>query len=968
MQAGNAGGEPRSGSGLLLEREAELAVLESLVADTADGRGRVVLVEGPAGIGKTRLLGEVRKCAGSFGLRVLAGSGGELERDFAFGVVRQLLEPAVADSGGEQRGLLWSGAARYAEPVFDPDGGGDGADNPSQAILHGLFCLTSNLAGRTPLLLLIDDLHWADQPSLRFVSYLGRRVERLPVLVLAAARPGEPGVGAKIAAELADSLRAVVIRPRPLSRRAVTEAVRARLGRAVGDELCVACHESTLGNPFLLGALVQELRCLGELDEIRPEMVRQLGSERIATAVLLRVGRLGAPAPALARALAVLGERAELAHAAALVGIEAVAAGVIVDALVDAVVLERGRPFRFVHPVVRTAIYEDIAASERAGLHARAARLLSEGEADVEAVAVHLVAAASCGDPWTVQSLRAAAAAALGRGAPETAVGFLRRALREPPAQPLRPALSLELGVAAARAGDPAALDLLRTALTLANDPITHARATVELAPVLLATGRIDEAVDALERGLAAVENADAELDCLMEAYLLLMGVTAAAAYRRLRDRLDRTLERLATLPERSVRMLIAPLAVHLAYQGAPAAELAAYAERALAGGQLVREMPVVSTLAYPPILQLAYADRVEVAEQWLDDAFAQSSARASVVELVMSSGLRAHVRYRRGNLPGAQADAETCLELAVDASLARFGTVAVAVLVAVLVEQGRFGEAEAALGCLGTVAIDDPDGPPGGTLLRESRAQLRLAQGDARSALAECDAIRRWEEEVGATGGVVQVSWRIGATLARLRLGDRAEALRLASEQMVLASRFSVASAVGVALRALGLAQGGQEGIASLNQAVVALEGSPARLEHARALVDLGAALRRGGQRSQALVPLRQGMDLAFRCGATTLAASAREQLLTAGARPRRTAVTGRDALTASQRRAAELAAEGMSNRDIAHTLFVTVRTVEMHLSNAYSKLGITSRYQLPAVLAEPTPTAPAKPTRTPF
>ncbi|MGH8903615.1 MAG: helix-turn-helix transcriptional regulator, partial [Egibacteraceae bacterium] len=664
-----------------------------------------------------------------------------------------------------------------------------------------------------------------------------------------------------------------------------------------------------------------------------------------------------------ARAFAVRGERAELVHAAALAGVDTVTAGGVVDALVDAAVLAHGRPFRFVHPVVRTAIYEHLAASERARLHARAARLLSEDGADSEVVAVHLLSAACGGDPWTVQSLRAAAAAALARGAPETAVGFLRRALREPPAGPLRPALSLELGVAAAHVGDPGAPDRLRTALALATDPMSYARAAVELAPVLLAVGQIDEAVDALERGLAAVANADAQLTCLLEAYLLLMGVTATAARRRLHDRLDRALERLVTLPERSARMLASPLVVHLSLCGTPAAELAAYAERALAGGQLVRDVSAASSLAYPPMLMLAYADRVEDAEQWLDDAFAQSSACASVVGLVMSSCCRAWVRYRRGDLSGAQVDAETCLELAVEAGLVRFDRMAVAVLVAVFVEQGRLGEAEAVLGRLETVPIDDPDGPPGGTLLRESRARLRLAQGDARSALAECDAIRRWAQEFGQRG-IVLVSWRVGAALARLRLGARAEALRLAGEHLLLAERFGTASAVGVALRTLGLAQGGQEGIASLTQAVLTLEGSPARLEHARALVDLGAALRRAGQRSQALVPLRQGMDLAFRCCATALVASAREQLLAAGARPRRVAVTGPDALTPSQRRVAELAANGMSNSDIAHTLFVTVRTVEMHLSNAYSKLGITSRYQLPAVLAQPTPTAPATPT----
>ncbi len=957
MKTDSAADERGSGAMLLLEREGELAALDALVAATAAGRGRVVLVEGPAGIGKSRLLGEVCNRATSLGFRALTGSGGELEREFAFGVARQLLEPAITDSADGQWEGLWSGAARFAEPVFaylDVEVGEAGT--PSQAILHGLFWLTANLSERTPLLVVIDDLHWADPPSLRFVSYLARRVERLPVLVMLAARPAEPGTDASLAAQLIDSLGASVIRPQPLSPRAVSAIVRAELGSVAGERLCAACHEATGGNPFLLGAVVEELRGLGELSGVRPDMVRQLGSERIAVAVLLRVGRLGAPASVLARAIVVLGERAELACAAALAGLDTVTAGGIVDALVDAAVLKRGRPLRFVHPIVRTAIYGDLAATERVQLHARAARLLSENGADIDTVAVHLLATEGHGDPWTVQGLRAAAAASLGRGAPEMAVGFLRRALREPPAESLRPALSLELGVAAARAGDLDAAELLRTAVTLTADPVTCATAAVELASVLLAAGQIDEAVEVLERGLAAVENADTELACLVEANLLLMGVCTAAAQRRLRDRLDCTVERLPALPVRSARILVAPLIVHLAFRGATATELAAYAERALFGGQLVRELSATSSLPYPPMIMLSYVDRAQTAEQALDDAFAQSSARASVVGLVLSSGFRALVRFRRGNLAGAQSDAESCLELALEAGLARFDRLAVAMLISVFIEQGRISDAQAVLDRLTVVAIDDPDGPPAGTLLRDSRGWLNLAQGDAHSALANFDAIRCWEQDFGATGGVVQVSWRIGATLANLRMGERAEALRLADEQMILAQRFGAASAIGAAQRALGLALGGQDGITSLTRAALTLEDSPARLDHARALIDLGAALRRVGKRSQALGPLRQGMDLAHRCGAAALAAGAHHQLVAAGARPRRLAVSGREALTPNQQRVAELAAGGMSNLDIAHTLFVTVRTVEMHLSNAYAKLGITSRHQLPTALTEAT------------
>lgn len=941
------------GDRALRERTSELSTLEQLVDGARVGSGRVVLLEGPAGIGKTRLLEEVRNRAGTLGFRILTGSGSELEHDFAFGVVRQLLEPAVTDSRGNHPQELWCGAARFAEPVFaDPDLAVGGGNNPSQAILHGLFSLVVRLAQSSPVLLAIDDVHWADQPSLRFVRYLGRRVERLPVLVVLTTRPAEPGMVARPAAELVDALQTVVIRPQPLSRQAVTAVVRTNLTERASDELCAACYEATVGNPFLLVALLEELRGYGKQDEFRPEAVRQLRSERIAVAVLLRVGRLGTAAAALAGAIAVLGERAALADAAALAAVDTLTAGRVVDALVDASVLEVGPALRFAHPIVRTAIYQDIAASERAQLHARAARLLSENGADIDSVAVHLLATTASDDPWTVEQLRVAAGVALGRGAPETAVTFLRRALCEMPAEPLRPALVLELGIAAARAGTPDAPELLRTAVTMATDPITQSTAAVELAPVLMAAGQIDEAVAVLGQGLAAVENTDAELARLAEAYLLLMGVCAAATHRRLCDRLDHTHQRLATLPEPAARTLIAPVIVHLAFHGASAAELAGCAQRALACGQLVRELAATSTLPYPPMVMLSYADHAQAAEHALDDAFNASSDRASVVGLVMSSGFRALVRLRRGNLPGAQADAQTCLELALDAGLARLDRLAAATLIAVYVEQGRINDAHDTLSRLLEVPIDDPDGPPAGSLLRDSRGWLSLAHGDPRSALANFDAIRRWEQEFGATGGVVQVSWRIGAAAAHLRMGQRTEALRLADEQLSLAQHFGAASAIGVALRTLGLAQGGQNGITSLTHAVATLAGSPARLEHARALVDLGSALRRAGQRSHALEPLHQGMDLAHRCGATVLAATAHQQLLAAGTRPRRVAVTGPDALTANQRRVAELAAQGMTNSDIAHTLFVTVRTVEMHLSNAYTKLGITSRHQLPTAL----------------
>jgi DNA-binding CsgD family transcriptional regulator len=202
---------------------------------------------------------------------------------------------------------------------------------------------------------------------------------------------------------------------------------------------------------------------------------------------------------------------------------------------------------------------------------------------------------------------------------------------------------------------------------------------------------------------------------------------------------------------------------------------------------------------------------------------------------------------------------------------------------------------------------------------------------------------------------------WRSWAAEG-LRLLDRNdEARALAGDELALARRWGDPHTIGASLRVLGLVEGGKAGIGLLREAVGVLAGSDARLKYAHALVDLGAALRRANHRTEARQRLREGVDLAQRLGAFGLAARANEEIIATGARPRRVLRTGLDALTASERRVAQLAADGRSNKEIAQTLFVTIKTVEVHLSNAYRKLEISSRAQLEKALA------PAPPSRTP-
>jgi DNA-binding CsgD family transcriptional regulator len=187
------------------------------------------------------------------------------------------------------------------------------------------------------------------------------------------------------------------------------------------------------------------------------------------------------------------------------------------------------------------------------------------------------------------------------------------------------------------------------------------------------------------------------------------------------------------------------------------------------------------------------------------------------------------------------------------------------------------------------------------------------------------------------------------------LRLGDREQARRLTTEEVALAHTWGAPRALSVALRTLGHVERGDKGLALLEQAVDVVANSPARLEHARARTELGAALHRPNRRSQAREHLRRALDLATRCGAGPLAARAETELRATGARPRRIALRGVESLTSSERRVAELAAQGPTNREIAQALFVTPRTVEVHLTNAYRKLGISSRSQLANALSTP-------------
>jgi DNA-binding CsgD family transcriptional regulator len=933
----------------LFERDADLRQLETLMGAAIAGHGGVALVHGAAGIGKTRLLQVVSEGAADSGVRVLSARGSDLEQQFAYGVVRQLVGDAVLPSGRRPTDSeLLQGDARFASPLFEP-----GESSPtlapadrSAAVLHGLYSLICEIAEPLPLLVAVDDAHWADAPSLLFLDYLGRRISTIPVAIVLTYREHESGTEAAVVRRLAADAR--VLELHRLSEEASAELVRSFLGSETSAEICRACFAATDGNPFLLHELAVALTA-DLISQSRADVasrVARLVPDAVARNVLVRLSRLGPASIRLARAIAVLGGGADLRHAAALAELDALEAARCVDALVTGDIVAPGLPLDFLHPLLRETVYADVGLGERMLAHARAARILADSGVAAERVAQQLLASEPSGSEWATSILQIAAGDAVARGAPSSAVRYLERALEERSAEGDRGSLLFELGVAESRAGCDGAVDHLLEASRLTGDVTARARIAPELAALYNLLGRFNEAATVLEEAIDDLDDSQPELRFSIEAEAAVLGVTVLAGRRRLASRLARLRERGRALTESpGAAPLLAILAEELTEAHGTAAEAVTYAEHAFADPSLLsREGPVLAIGVSAFIL----GDRPSRAEAILDAAIADAQKRGSLYGTRLAIAFRAFARNRRGRLAEAAADARYSLELASGQQADPVQPFKIAQLAEALIEQGAFAEAEALLAPTELVAYDEDSKlfQP----LANVHARLLLLQGRFGEALTRLNSQLRWMEAWGCkTPG--WTSARTLAALAHKAIGEDEEALTLASDDLDAASKFGAPRPLGIAIRTLALVD--ERGrIDRLRESASVLKESESTLELSRTLVELGSALRRRGDRRQARDPLRLGLELAHDSGGALIAERARAELLASGARPRRPWVAGPDALTASERRIALLASDGFSNQQIAQQLFLSHKTVEMHLSHTYQKLNIHSRRQLATAL----------------
>ena len=934
----------RRAAGALLERAPELDAVASAIRGVPRGSGGLLMVTGAAGIGKTALLAAAHERATQAGLRVLRARGAELEREAGFGIARQLFERATRDSPA-----AFAGQARLAAGVLGADLGDrtPPRTTATQALadaVHGLYWLTANLGAHHPVVLLVDDAHWADAPSMRFLVYLAARVADLPVLVLVAMRP--PGDD-PLAAALAATPGAAALRPRALSEQATARLLR----RGVPDadhEVCRACHAATGGNPFFVEELATTLRATGEAD---PAEVRKLVPRTVLDAIAGRIAALPEPARALARAAAVLGPAVLLRHAAMIAGLDGDAAAEAADLLAAAGIVEARRPLAFVHPIVHGAVRSDLPAGRRAVAHGRAARMLADEGAPPDQVAAQLLGTEPRGDPWTYTQLVRAGRVEFARGAQEAAVAAFRRALQEPPSPEQRPGLLLELGTAELMAiqVEPA-LEHLRQALETGEEPDLRLHAALRIGAILGGAARSAEAVALLEQALIDAPDADASLTGEVEGQIVNIARFHPPTRRRAGEWSKRVRRRVDAGAVVGTAELTA-VAADMAMAGDSAQRTAELALRAIAE---VKDGSVLSADYVVPQATrcLIISDRLDEAEGVLDAAIAQAAARGADYERTPVLAMRAELLLRRGALGRAEADARRTLAIAGRAW--QVGVPAIAALLAeVLLERGRRDEARTVLDrATPAVGTGELEAAYTAIMALHARGRLRFADGEPARAAEDHLAAGLLLKEAGEPNPAI-IDWRSRAALALAAVGDVSRALALIDDELALAERFGAPRAIGLALRARAAVRGGEGAIADLERGARVLAGSPALLARAHVLADLGAALLSAARPEEAREVLSDAAELAHRCEATALAERVLEALHRTGARPRRLIRTGPEALTPAERRVAALAATGMANRDIAAQLFVAPRTVEFHLSATYRKLGVGGRRELREALA---------------
>ncbi|MFI1304143.1 ATP-binding protein [Streptomyces sioyaensis] len=934
----------------LVNREEEMASLSALVQDARAGSGGIALLEGVVGIGKSLLLDRLVATLPTENLHALEARCDALERDFPFGVVRQLFEPLLATLDEPRLSRLLAGSARSAAQALSGETlPGDtmlSSEDMSYAVLHGLYWFTCNLAAEAPLVIVVDDAHCADMASLRFLTHLARRIEGLPILLVLSQRTGDEATDAALLGDIAGQPLCRVLRPGPLDCHGVGHLVKTVFGHEADDEFHEACRAITGGIPLLVHSLLSVLRLGGRpptVDSLQYISAQDGAFLHEAVRAVLQSQPESTAAAALA--LAVMGDDALPEVCARLAGLDDATHSAAMRALRSNGLVSEvddGRRWSFNHGLIREVIVADLAPEQLAQAHQRAARLLLDAGARVEQVAGHLLLTTlPATEDWAVSVLREAAREASFRGAPALAVDLLRRCLPAQGQPPEDTSVLVELGLAEASVDPQASVRHLQAALPHVHEPSLRFRVLSSLASGLVRSGQSLQAVRLLADQAPSVH--DADLQRLLEGQRLMASAEDLKSLAVTLREYPFDISRPGNTP--GERALIAAGAGLCSVRADRAQESAAAARRVLESSVPGIDSPFFLTTAATALLYAGLPDEADAAYQRILDATRQSQ-RLLLYGLCLS--LRAEARYRLGALSESLAATRSALNVVPPSHWGRTLALPVATQVHALIDSGDLPGADAAASqAFPSTSLDTWQWNE----FLCARGRLRLAHQDPKGALADLLEAGRRQQEWTRTSPAVS-SWWSWAGRAHLALGALSPARELAEDAVERARKGRLTDALGAGLRLLATTESGPRKLGMLEEALSALDGSPARLELAHTLVDYGSALHACGHTESARETLRQGLDLAYSLGAARLRVRANDALLATGARPRRVTSSGVESLTPSEAQVARMAAVGDTNREIAEELFVTQRTVEQHLTSVYRKLGVSGRRGLGAFL----------------
>jgi DNA-binding CsgD family transcriptional regulator len=913
--------DTRDGARMLAGRDLELSALDALFRDCAAGKGTTVVLGGPVGSGKTALLHVLADRAAAAGTCLVA-TASRAEKGLPLGVLRQLFQGCSLPAALAKRAAALiddSGPHGRLPGAPEPDA----VSRPLARVFEGLFELVAELADRGPLLLAVDDSQHADAASLHCISYLARRTRGLPVLTALAEGAHPLPVDRSLRAEILRQGNCHCIPVRPLPPSSVAELLTGYLGAQAGHHLAPACHAMTGGSPLLVRAVAADTSASsGEAaDGLFP-------GAAFGSAVVTCLHRYDQETVELGYAVAILGRAAPAGLFAELLATSPGSVAARAAALESSGLLGSGY---FRHEQAREAVLSHMTDGERAAMHARVARALHLGGAAPATVARHLMPAARIGARWTVAALREAAAQAVADGKTDRAIEYLRRAETECADERERAGVRLALAGAEFRIDPERASRRLPELAAWARGGLLDGECLGELALYLLWMGNADAAAEVLARSGAGYPQAgrgDGEhgrsRGILSSPLEFLYPEAVGRVYRSANDR--------SAKPTAEADPGLLP---NLDGSGVATAA----AERILSDCEASDPTLASVTTA---LLTLVCEDMLDRASSWCDVILRESAGRP--LWRAVLTGFLAMIEARRGNLPAAESHALRALSLlSTKAWGVAIGGPLSSLLFAATASR-RFTEATA---YLRTPVPDAMFGTIHGMFYLHARGEYYLATGHPRSALADFSdcgrRMARWGLDLPGL-----IPWRTKAAEAHLAMGDGGKARELSTEQLEQAGS-RAGRARGISLRALALASHPAKQTALLRESAEFLRDSGARLELAYTLAELSKAHQSLGEEVRAQRMARQALELAERCGAQVPTAT----LSTVNASQRgpgdKAAPTAVTQLSDAEQRVAALAAFGYTNGQIAHKLYITVSTVEQHLTRVYRKLGIAGRAELP-------------------